>query len=63
MAVVLMPKAALEGMHSARERFPGTAHAQENMMFRGRAGLSTDQLAVITAATGGVFDAVTPITK
>jgi zinc protease len=49
----------LAGSNEAPEDFPGMAHAQEHMMFRGSPGLSADQLADITAAMGGVFDADT----
>jgi zinc protease len=37
----------------------GMAHALEHMMFRGNPGLSADQLAHISAAMGGNFDANT----
>ena len=33
--------------------FPGMAHAQEHMAFRGCAGLSADQIAAIYAQLGG----------
>lgn len=47
------------GANEAPEGFPGTAHAQEHMMFRGSPELSSNQLAAIIAAMGGQFDADT----
>jgi zinc protease len=49
----------LIGSNEAPEGFPGMAHAQEHMMFRGSPGLSANQLADIIAAMGGMFDADT----
>ncbi len=49
----------LVGSNEAPEGFPGMAHAQEHMMFRGSPGLAADQLSNIVAAMGGDFDADT----
>jgi zinc protease len=49
----------LVGSNEAPDGFPGMAHAQEHMMFRGSAGLSAAQLATMIAAMGGSFDADT----
>jgi len=53
------------GADECSNEFPGTAHATEHMMFRGSPGLSADQLAGISAAMGGDFDANTqhPVTQ
>ncbi|MGH8274911.1 MAG: M16 family metallopeptidase [Gammaproteobacteria bacterium] len=47
------------GGNEAPKGFPGTAHAQEHMMFRGAPTLSKDQLSAIMARMGGTFDAFT----
>ncbi len=49
----------LVGSNEAPPGFPGMAHAQEHMMFRGSPGLSAGQLADIIANMGGKFDADT----
>ncbi len=49
----------LVGSVEAPRGFPGMAHAQEHMMFRGSPGLSADQLSAIIAAMGGNFNADT----
>jgi zinc protease len=49
----------LVGSNEAPAGFPGMAHAQEHMMFRGSPDLSAAQLAYVSAALGGRFDAAT----
>ncbi|HEY7964898.1 MAG TPA: pitrilysin family protein [Steroidobacteraceae bacterium] len=49
----------LAGSDQAPPGFPGTAHAEEHMMFRGSPGLSADQLADIGSVVGGDFNANT----
>jgi zinc protease len=49
----------LVGYDETPAGFPGTAHAQEHMMFRGSPGLTADQLAAIGSVIGGNFNANT----
>jgi zinc protease len=49
----------LVGADETPPGFPGTAHAQEHMMFRGSPGLTADQLADIGSVMGGEFNADT----
>ncbi len=49
----------LVGSDEAPAGFPGMAHAQEHMMFRGSPGLTADQLADIGSVMGGSFNANT----
>jgi zinc protease len=49
----------LVGSDETPAGFPGTAHAQEHMMFRGSPGLTAEQLADIGSVIGGNFNANT----
>src|SRR5580658_8202841 len=49
----------LAGSDEAPAGFPGTAHAEEHMMFRGSPGLTADQLADLGSIVGGDFNANT----
>jgi zinc protease len=49
----------LVGSNESPEGFPGMAHAEEHMMFRGSPGLTADQLAAIGNIMGGQFNANT----
>jgi zinc protease len=49
----------LVGSNESPPGFPGMAHAQEHMMFRGSPGLSAEQLAAIATEMGGNFNADT----
>lgn len=49
----------LVGSDETPPGFPGMAHAQEHMMFRGSPGLTADQLANIGSVVGGDFNANT----
>lgn len=49
----------LAGGNETPSGFPGTAHAQEHMAFRGCRGLSADQISAIFAQLGGYVNAET----
>ncbi|MBV8069437.1 MAG: insulinase family protein [Acidobacteriaceae bacterium] len=60
----LAPVATIEdnylvGGNETPKGFPGMAHAQEHMAFRGCTGLTADQIAAIYAQLGGYMDADT----
>lgn len=57
--VVTTVMSYLVGSNDAPQGFPGMAHAEEHMMFRGSPGLAQPQLAAIGAAIGGDFNAAT----
>src|SRR5947208_15892024 len=54
--VVTVEQNYLVGGNESPEGFPGMAHAQEHMEFRGCAGLTADQIAAIFARLGVVED-------
>src|SRR5579864_8774009 len=51
--VVTVEQNYLVGANETPPGFPGMAHAQEHMAFRGCSGLSADQIAAIYARLGG----------
>ena len=57
--VVTIQVTYLVGAVDTPDGFPGMAHAQEHMMFRGHPGLSSDQFSAISAALGGDSNAGT----
>lgn len=57
--VVTLEENYLAGGNETPNGFPGTAHAQEHMTFRGCSGLSADQIAAIYAQLGGNMNADT----
>ena len=56
--VVTVEDNYLVGANDTPEGFPGMAHAQEHMAFRGCAGVSADQTAAIFAQLGGFGNAI-----
>jgi zinc protease len=57
--VVTVEENYLVGGNDTPAGFPGMAHAQEHMAFRGCAGLTADQIAAIYAQLGGTVNADT----
>jgi zinc protease len=57
--VVTVEENYLAGGNETPVGFPGMAHAQEHMAFRGCAGVSADQIAAIYAQLGGTVNADT----
>jgi zinc protease len=57
--VVTVMQNYLVGANETPPGFPGMAHAQEHMAFRGCAGVSADQIAAIFAQLGGSNNAAT----
>jgi zinc protease len=47
----------LVGANDDPAEFPGLAHAQEHMMFRGSPGMSAEELAAVAASLGGSYNA------
>ena len=57
--VVTVEENYLVGANETPPGFPGMAHAQEHMAFRGCAGVTADQIAAIFAQLGGFNNAAT----
>lgn len=57
--VVTVEQNYLVGADETPAGFPGTAHAQEHMTYRGCSGVSADQIAAVYAQLGGYGDADT----
>src|SRR5437762_2548210 len=57
--VVTIEQNYLVGANETPPGFPGMAHAQEHMAFRGCAGVTADQIAAIFAQLGGFDNADT----
>src|SRR5579862_888148 len=57
--VVTIEENYLVGGNETPAGFPGTAHAQEHMTFRGCVGVNADQMAAIYAQLGGAGNADT----